>query len=168
MEPSSNRLMCPWSFVKAGYLLLQSNCSSLGAAKLRTLQWKKSGVSCYEALSSTRGAFLLKHWGSGFFWLHRRSHLNSKPQAGSDVDKTTKQVWQRIMTKFLALTITTISDQYYEIMCPHDANNFTQMMKKKRSDLPLVVSRHWDRFAYLLRFWGFSLWDFCSTPIKLR
>lgn len=27
MEPSSSWLMCPWSFVKADYLLLQTNCT---------------------------------------------------------------------------------------------------------------------------------------------
>lgn len=68
MEPSSSTLMCPWSFVKAGYLLLQNNCSSLGAAVWRTHCYEKSGVSCYEALSTTKGVFLLKHWKyCGFF-----------------------------------------------------------------------------------------------------
>lgn len=84
MEPSSSRLMCPWSFVKAGYLLLQSNCSSLGAAERRTHCHEKSGVSCYEALSTTKGPFSPKHWGQCFykkeiwFWfctlLHKRKH----------------------------------------------------------------------------------------------
>lgn len=65
--PSSSRLMCPWSFVKAGYLLLQSNCSSLGAAEQRTHCYEKSGVSCYGALSTTKGTFLLRHRGYCFF-----------------------------------------------------------------------------------------------------
>lgn len=54
-EPSSSTLMCPWSFVKAGYLLLQSNGCSLGAAAWRTRRYEKSAVFCYEALSTFEG-----------------------------------------------------------------------------------------------------------------
>lgn len=70
MEPSSSRLMCPWSFVKAGYLLLQSNCSSPGAAQLRTHCYEKSGVSlAMKHCQLPRGGrFLLKR---RFVWAQR-------------------------------------------------------------------------------------------------
>lgn len=74
VEQSSGTLMCPWSFVNAGYLLLQSHCSSLGARRGEQAAMKLAMKHCWLS----EGAFSVKTHPLFFYTMPHKTEKNSR------------------------------------------------------------------------------------------